>query len=102
MNYVELRAHTAFSFGDGTMTPEALVTRASALGYAAIGVTDTADLGAAARFIHEAKQQGIQPIIGAELLVDGFPVALLARSSEGYRNLAALVTRSRSGDLRVW
>ena len=43
--YVELRAHTAFSFGDGAMTPEALAARAAALGYPAVGLTDAADLG---------------------------------------------------------
>jgi DNA polymerase III alpha subunit len=30
--YIELRSHTAFSFGDGAMTPEALAVRAAALG----------------------------------------------------------------------
>ena len=31
MAYVELRAHTAFSFGDGATTPEALAGRAKPL-----------------------------------------------------------------------
>ena len=46
---VELRAHTAFSFGDGAVTPEAMVARAADLGYAATGITDTADLGSIVR-----------------------------------------------------
>ena len=46
---VELRAHTAFSFGDGAVTPEAMVERAAALGYAALGITDSADLGGLVR-----------------------------------------------------
>ncbi|OYV66606.1 MAG: hypothetical protein B7Z72_11050, partial [Gemmatimonadetes bacterium 21-71-4] len=49
MPYVELRAHTAFSFGDGSATPEALVARAHALGYRKLAITDTADLGAIVR-----------------------------------------------------
>lgn len=100
--YVELRAHTAFSFGDGAMTPEALVTRAAALGYSALGITDTADLGGIVRFILEARRHGVRPVIGVELVVDGYPAAFLARTAEGYRNLAALVTRARSGRLEAW
>ena len=98
----ELRAHSAFSFGDGAVTPEALVTRAAELGYSALGLTDTADLGGIVRFVLEARKRGVKPLVGAELEVDGHPMALLARTAEGYRNLAALVTRSRSGALQSW
>jgi error-prone DNA polymerase len=102
MPYVELRAHTAFSFGDGSVTPEALVERARALGYSALGITDAADLGAAVRFALAAQDEGLRPVVGAELVVDGRPAALLARTAAGCRNLAALVTRSRVGDLTLY
>ncbi|HEY3258424.1 MAG TPA: error-prone DNA polymerase [Gemmatimonadaceae bacterium] len=100
---VELRAHTAFSFGDGAVTPEALVKRAAELGYDSIAVTDTADLGGIVRFALEAKRQGVRPIAGVELNVEGFPVGLIARTDEGFRNIASLVTRARvHSDLRQW
>src|SRR3954468_7009222 len=102
MGFVELRAHTAFSFGDGGSSPEALVARAAALGYSAIGITDTADLGGIVRFGLEARRQNVRPIVGAELNVDGCPVAFLARSREGFNNVASLVTRSRVGELSTW
>src|SRR5690606_31793142 len=102
MNYTELRAHTAFSFGDGTMTPESLVARAADLGYAALGLTDLADVGGVLRFTLAAEKAGIRPIGGVELKVDGHPLALLARDAEGYRNIAALVTKSRIGDVARW
>src|SRR4051812_2015471 len=102
MGFVELRAHTAFSFGDGGTSPEALAARAAALGYGAIGITDTADLGGIVRFGLEARRQNIRPIVGAELNVDGHPVAFLARSREGFNNVASLVTRSRVGELSTW
>ncbi|MDQ3950756.1 MAG: PHP domain-containing protein, partial [Gemmatimonadota bacterium] len=54
MPYVELRAHSAFSFSDGAVTPEGLVKRARRLGYTHIGITDTADLGGLVRFGEEA------------------------------------------------
>jgi error-prone DNA polymerase len=97
--YVELRAHSAFSFGEGTVTPEALVTCAKAIGYTSLGLTDRGDLGGVVRFALEAGRQGVRPIVGVELLVDEHPAAFLARTAEGYRNLAALVTLSRAGAL---
>jgi error-prone DNA polymerase len=102
MGFVELRARTAFSFGDGAASPEALAARAASLGYSALGITDTADLGGIVRFGLEARQQNLRPIIGADLNVDGCPAAFLARSKEGFNNLASLVTRSRVGQLSTW
>ncbi len=102
MDYVELRSHSAFSFGDGAVSPEALVRRAAELGYGALGLTDHVDLGGVIRFVLEAKRVGIRPVVGAELVVDGHPAAFLAMDRTGFRNLASLVTRSRMGDWGVW
>ncbi len=102
MSYVELRAHTAFSFGDGAVSPEALVASAAKLGYKAIGITDTADLGGIVRAKVEADKLGIKLIVGTELRVDGKPMALIARDMQGCRNLAALITRARVGALSSW
>src|SRR5690242_19008922 len=99
--FVELRTHSAFSFGDGSVTPETLVQRAGELGYPALGLTDAADLGGVVRFVVEARRHGIKPVIGAELLIlpEGgaapYPAAFLAMNQQGYRNLAGLVTQAR-------
>ena len=95
----ELRSHTAYSFGDGAVTPEDLVERAAELGYSSLGITDTADLGGIVRFAVACRTRKVRPVVGAELVVDGRPLALLARTRQGYSNLASLVTRSRSGTL---
>ena len=125
--FTELRAHTAFSFGDGAVSPEALARRARQLGYTHLGVTDCADLGGIAKFAVEAMaptkdlecarvtdheqlgrsdcavcQRPVQPIVGAELEVDGHPAAFIARNPAGYQNLAALVTLARVGEWRRW
>ncbi len=105
--FTDLRAHSAFSFGAGAVTPETLVRRAAGLGYSALGLTDAADLGGVVRFVLEARRQGIRPIVGAELLVEpepraAHPAAFLAMNERGYRNLASLVTRARVGDLDTW
>ncbi len=102
--YVELRAHTCFSFSDGAVSAEALAARARALGYTHLGITDTADLGGIARFASEAlaDECPVRPIVGAELNVDGLPAAFLARDAAGYRNLSALVTLARVGQWQEW
>ncbi len=102
MEFIELRTRSAFSFGDGSASPEALVARAAELGYPALGLTDHADLGGVIRFALEAERAGVRPVVGAELLVDGHPLALLVRDAEGFRNLAALVTLSRLGPWGAW
>src|SRR5581483_1294654 len=105
---VELRAHTCFSFSDGAVSSEDLAHIAHAYGYTHIGITDTADLGGLARFGYEAKEltcadgKPLRLIAGAELVVDGHPAAFLARSREGYKNLAALVTIARMGQWSSW
>jgi error-prone DNA polymerase len=93
--FAELHAHSAFSFGDGTVSAEALAERAGELGYTSMALADTADLGGIIRFSQAARAHGVRPIAGAELKVEGSPLVLLARDREGYRNLARLVTRAR-------
>lgn len=74
------------------------MARGAELGYPALGLTDTSDLGGVIRFVIEAERQGIKPLVGAEIVIDGCPAAFLALDEEGYRNLAGLVTRARMGD----
>ena len=97
--FAELRTHSAFSFGDGAVRPEELAERAAELGYHSLALTDTADLGGIVRFGAACRSAGVKPIVGAELIVDGRPLAVLARTEAGYCHLAALVTQSRSGSL---
>ncbi|MDO8501354.1 MAG: error-prone DNA polymerase [Gemmatimonadaceae bacterium] len=99
---IELRAHTAFSFNNGALTPEALVKRAAELGHHTIGISDTADLGGVVRFALECRRQGVKPVVGVELNVDGRPAAFYACNVGGMRNIGALVTRARVGSLRGW
>src|SRR5262249_38602962 len=54
-------------------------------------------------FVNAARSSGqLRPVVGAELRVDGRPAAFLVRTPEGYRNLAALVTRGRMGAWASW
>lgn len=91
--YIELHAHSCFSFLDGASFPEELVSEAVRLGLPALALTDHDNLHAALDFANLANASGLQPITGAELtLADGSHLTLLVESAAGYRNLCRLIT----------
>jgi error-prone DNA polymerase len=93
--YVELHAHSAYSFLDGASHPEELATRAAELGYPALAVTDHDGLYGSLEFAHAAKAFGVRPITGAEVtLAGGAHVTLLVESPRGYANLCRLLTEA--------
>jgi DNA polymerase III alpha subunit len=67
--YIELHAHSAFSFLDGASTPLELAGAAAALGYPALALTDHDGIWGSMEFAHIAKGLGLRPITGAELTV---------------------------------
>jgi hypothetical protein len=73
MSYVELHAHSAFSFLDGASGPDELALRAAELGYRELALTDHDGIWGSMEFAHCAKGLGLRPITGAELTlrVDG-------------------------------
>src|SRR5918995_1722892 len=93
--YVELHAHSAYSFLDGASHPEELAAAAAALGYTALAVTDHDGLYGSLEFAHAAKAFGVRPITGAEVtLAGGSHVTLLVESPKGYANLCRLLTEA--------
>ncbi|HYH78403.1 MAG TPA: error-prone DNA polymerase [Longimicrobium sp.] len=95
-DYVELHAHSAFSLGDGSATPESLAERAAELGYPALALTDHDDLGGAVRFSKACESAGIFAIFGAEItLADRSHLTLLVENPDGWANLCSLVSRGR-------
>jgi len=65
--YVELHAHSAYSFLDGASQPEEIAARAAELGYEALALTDHDGVYGSLEFAHAAKAFGIRPITGAEI-----------------------------------
>src|SRR5262247_2947205 len=99
--YVELHAHSAYSFLDGASQPEELAARAAELGYDALALTDHDGVFGSLEFAHAAKALGVRPITGAEVtLTDGSHVTLLVESARGYANLCRLLTAAHA-DTRV-
>ena len=99
-DYVELHAHSGFSFLDGASDPEELVAEAVRLGLAGLALTDHHGLYGVVRFAEAARALGLATAFGAEITLGGDDdrvgvpdptgdhVVVLARSPEGYRHLA--------------
>ena len=68
----------------------------------ALAITDLSNLFGAIKFYKEARGKGVQPILGAEIFLEGLgvdPLALsrvmvLVQSSQGYLNLSELLARA--------
>src|SRR4029450_12937617 len=99
--YVELHAHSAYSFLDGASQPEELAARAAELGYEALALTDHDGGYGSLEFAHAAEALGVRPITGTELTLDGGThVTLLVRDRCGYANLCRLLTAAHAGTRR--
>ena len=95
--YVELHAHSSYSFLDGASLPEELAVQAAELGYPALALTDHDGVYGSLEFAHAAKYFGVRAITGAELtLADRSHVTLLVETPKGYANLCRLITATHA------
>ncbi|MCH7610969.1 MAG: error-prone DNA polymerase [Chloroflexi bacterium] len=94
--YVELHAHSSYSFLDGASSPQALLKRAAALDMPVMALTDHDGFYGIIQFVMEARELGIRPIIGAEVTMDeGYHLTLLVEDAQGYANLCRLISRAQ-------
>ena len=70
MKYAELHCASAFSFLEGASQPEDLVERAAELGLGAVALIDRNTVSGAPRFWKAARDAGIKPLVGAEVVLD--------------------------------
>jgi error-prone DNA polymerase len=95
--YIELHAHSAYSFLDGASLPEELAVRAAELGYPALALTDHDGVYGSLEFAYAARAVGVHAITGAEAtLADGSHVTLLVETPRGYANLCRLLTAAHA------
>src|SRR4051812_40034035 len=93
MTYVELHAHSAYSFLDGASLPEELAARAAELGYDALALPDHDGVYGSLEFAQSAKALGVRAITGAEVTLEGGThVTLLCEGRRGYENLCRILT----------
>jgi error-prone DNA polymerase len=94
-DYAELHCLSNFSFLRGASHPEELVSRAHALGYKALALTDECSLAGAVRAHQEARDCGLPLILGAEIRVEGLKLVLLATDRRSYGAISSLITTGR-------
>ncbi len=92
MNFVHLNVHSHYSRGWGIGTIEELCRSAKEQGMDRLALTDTNGFYGLVYFIQTAKEMGIQPIVGSELMADEHRAVLLVRNREGYANLCRIIS----------
>ncbi len=107
--FVHLHCHSHFSLLDGASPIEGLVAKARQAGMNALAITDHGNLYGALEFYREARQQGINPILGYEAYIApgsrfhkdvekndeaSYHLTLLAQNRTGFRNLIKLASRA--------
>lgn len=97
--FAELHTKSHYSFLTGASSPEELVCQASALGYAAIAITDECSYAGIVKAYQASDACGIKLIIGSEFSVsvnnDSLKLILLAPNRVAYSEISALITKGR-------
>ena len=113
-SFIHLRTHSAYSLAEGMLPIAKLVAHAAQHGQPAIAITDSFNTYGALEFAEAARNAGVQPIIGAQVMLaeesregegngaykdhntredDGVgEVVLLAQNEMGWRNLSRLMS----------
>jgi DNA-directed DNA polymerase III PolC len=106
MSYVNLHTHSDYSLLDGASQLPQLIERAAELGMPAIALTDHGVMYGALQLIKLCRNKNIKAIIGNEMyVVNGdledkktkrkkYHQIVLAKNTEGYKNLVKLTTVS--------
>ncbi|MCX7912242.1 MAG: DNA polymerase III subunit alpha [Dehalococcoidales bacterium] len=105
--FTHLHVHTEYSLLDGMCRIPQLVQKARELGMDSLAITDHGVMYGVIEFYRTAKENGIKPIIGAEIYIapgsrlsrtaadkNNFHLIVLARNRTGYQNLIRLVTKA--------
>ncbi len=89
---IPLTLHSHFSLMHSSASCSELCIQAKKMGYTSIGLTDINNLYGLWPFLTACREQGIRPILGAELRAAGQRVFCLVKDGSGYRNLCRLLT----------
>ena len=105
MSFVGLHIHSDYSLLDGASQLTPLAEKAVEMGMPAIALTDHGVMYGAIELIKTCNKVGIKPIIGNEMyLINGditkqekrprYHQVILAKNTQGYKNLVKLTTKS--------
>jgi error-prone DNA polymerase len=91
-DFIHLNIHSHYSRGWGIGTIEEICQTAKNLGIKRLALTDTNGLYGLVFFVQTAREMGIEPIVGSELLSDGQRAVLLVKDLDGYANLSHIIS----------
>ena len=101
VTYVPLHVRSHYSFHDSLLPVRTIIARATELGVPAVGLTDP-NLHGSVDFFLAAREAGLQPILGAEVIPAPDraaplprPVLLYVRDRIGYANLCRILSEPR-------
>src|SRR5690625_4110317 len=105
LSFTHLQVRSGYSFFHSTITIDKLVERAYELGFRSLALTDENVLYGAISFYNACKNRNIKPILGMVVSIqedkDRFPIVLLAKNNEGYRQLMLLSSLIQQKDEHV-
>jgi error-prone DNA polymerase len=93
MSFVHLHTKSWYSFRRGGSSPDALVQQALLNGQTAVGLTDYMSTAGVIPFQVAARAKGLKSIVGAEVLIEGYPLVMLAASQTGFRQINQMISR---------
>nr|MBI5455581.1 DNA polymerase III subunit alpha [Candidatus Levybacteria bacterium] len=105
-DFVHLHNHSEFSLLDGLSKIKDMVRRAKELNMPALAITDHGNMYGTINFYKACVEEGIKPIIGAEIYItkrtrhdkeagidsDYNHLILLAKNTQGYKNLMKIIS----------
>lgn len=99
--FVHLHCHSAFSFGNGASSVQALVLRAAEEGQRALALTDTNSVSGIPTLVRRCGQAGIQPIGGCDVILEGGDrLTLLADGPTGFASLCQILSAAGLRDVK--
>ncbi|OEY86677.1 DNA polymerase III subunit alpha [Wolbachia pipientis] len=96
--FIHLRVHSVYSLLKSSIKIEELISICLQNKIPAVALTDSGNLFGSLEFAELAAHNGIQPIIGCDVIVrhldQNLSILLIAKNEEGYGNLISLVSES--------
>lgn len=89
-SFIHLHTYSDYSLGKSSTKIQNLVDCCKKMNMPAIALTDNQNLFGSLEFAMECAKNGIQPISGIKLKINGHALILLAKSKKGFENLLLL------------